>query len=173
MFWTNVLRIESTDFKLINPLVAFQKLIYWSYTSEITSAWKQLKAFAECTRWKEFSWQNLAGHILIVTRYIQHPVKLFFFFIRYWALAAPAYAMMTIALAVGFYIGLNFLATPPPTSFSMIYGNCYLDFLGMRVERIFLASLSRLLMHAKPKFSIVCWEHNMSSCFYIIMGLST
>ncbi|WMV11080.1 hypothetical protein MTR67_004465 [Solanum verrucosum] len=38
----------------------------------------------------------------------------------YWALAAPAYAMMTISLAAGFYIGLNFLATPPP-SFSLIY----------------------------------------------------
>lgn len=50
-----------------------------------------------------------------------HSLGIVYYPSRYWALAVPAYAMMTIILAVGFYIGLNFLATPPPTSFSMIY----------------------------------------------------
>ncbi|KAK4738464.1 hypothetical protein AABB24_022054 [Solanum stoloniferum] len=59
-------------------------------------------------------WAYLPEHWL-------HSLGIVYYPSRYWALAAPAYAMMTIALAVGFYIGLNFLATPPPTSFSMIY----------------------------------------------------
>lgn len=41
---------------------------------------------------------------------------------RYWALAVPAYLMVTVVLAIGFYIGLNFMATPPPTSFSTMFG---------------------------------------------------
>lgn len=41
---------------------------------------------------------------------------------RYWALAVPTYAMVTIVLAIGFYIGLNFMATPPPTSLNTIFG---------------------------------------------------
>ncbi|KAI3940436.1 hypothetical protein MKW98_024843 [Papaver atlanticum] len=38
---------------------------------------------------------------------------------RYWAL--PSYAMVTIVLAITFYIGLNFMATAPPTSLNTIY----------------------------------------------------
>lgn len=44
-------------------------------------------------------------------------------FSRYWALAVPAYLMVTIVLAIVLYIGLNFMATPPPTSFSIMFGN--------------------------------------------------
>ncbi|CAA3012212.1 phosphatidylinositol N-acetylglucosaminyltransferase subunit P-like [Olea europaea subsp. europaea] len=40
---------------------------------------------------------------------------------RYWALAMPTYVMVTIVLAIGFYIGLNFMATPPPTSLSTMF----------------------------------------------------
>ena len=42
---------------------------------------------------------------------------------RYWALAVPVYVMVSIALALMFYIGLNFLSTPSPTSFHIIFGN--------------------------------------------------
>ncbi|KAK4379528.1 hypothetical protein RND71_001390 [Anisodus tanguticus] len=59
-------------------------------------------------------WAYLPEHWL-------HALGIVYYPSRYWALAVPAYAMMTIVLAVGFYIGLNFLATPSPTSFSMIY----------------------------------------------------
>ncbi|XP_026406951.1 phosphatidylinositol N-acetylglucosaminyltransferase subunit P-like [Papaver somniferum] len=40
---------------------------------------------------------------------------------RYWALALPSYDMVNIVLAITFYIGLNFMATAPPTSFNTIY----------------------------------------------------
>ncbi|KAH1106556.1 hypothetical protein J1N35_010324 [Gossypium stocksii] len=39
----------------------------------------------------------------------------------YWALAVPTYAMVIIVLAVIFYIGLNFMSTPPPTSLTTMF----------------------------------------------------
>lgn len=41
---------------------------------------------------------------------------------RYWALAVPAYVMVTVVLALGFYVGLNFISTPSPASLNSIYG---------------------------------------------------
>ncbi|KAF9626392.1 hypothetical protein IFM89_033211 [Coptis chinensis] len=41
--------------------------------------------------------------------------------IGYWAIAAPTYAMVTIVLAMVFYIGQNFMATPPPTSLNTMF----------------------------------------------------
>ena len=38
------------------------------------------------------------------------------------ALAVPTYAMVTVVLALGFYIGLNFMATPSPTSLNTMFG---------------------------------------------------
>ncbi|CAN6486392.1 unnamed protein product [Victoria cruziana] len=40
---------------------------------------------------------------------------------RYWALAVPTYIFVTIFLAMGFYVGLNFMITPPPSSLSTIF----------------------------------------------------
>ncbi|KAJ4969981.1 hypothetical protein NE237_003080 [Protea cynaroides] len=40
---------------------------------------------------------------------------------RYWALAVPVYAMVTVVLTMVFYLGLNFMATPPPTSLNTIF----------------------------------------------------
>lgn len=48
-------------------------------------------------------------------------IGIFYYPSRYWALAVPAYVMMTIVLAITFYIGLNFMATPPPTSFTTMF----------------------------------------------------
>lgn len=50
-----------------------------------------------------------------------HSVGISYYPSRYWALAVPTYAMVVIALAIVFYIGLNFLVTPPPTSFNTIF----------------------------------------------------
>lgn len=50
-----------------------------------------------------------------------HSVGIYYYPSRYWALAVPTYAMVTVVLAIGFYVGLNFMATPPPTSFSTMF----------------------------------------------------
>ncbi|EMS56068.1 hypothetical protein TRIUR3_03032 [Triticum urartu] len=40
---------------------------------------------------------------------------------KYWALAVPSLAMVALALSLLAYLGSNFVATPPPTSFSAIF----------------------------------------------------
>ncbi|KAK4752339.1 hypothetical protein SAY87_021137 [Trapa incisa] len=50
-----------------------------------------------------------------------HHIGIFYYPSRYWALAIPVYVMVTILLALGFYIGLNFLSTPPPTSLNTLF----------------------------------------------------
>lgn len=50
-----------------------------------------------------------------------HSIGIFYYPSKYWALALPAYAMVTIATIFVFYIGLNFMATPPPSSFNSIF----------------------------------------------------
>ncbi|OIW03903.1 hypothetical protein TanjilG_30179 [Lupinus angustifolius] len=47
---------------------------------------------------------------------------------RYWALALPTYLLVTIVLGVVFYIGLNFTATPPPTSKYSVFGEYEANF---------------------------------------------
>lgn len=41
---------------------------------------------------------------------------------RYWALAVPTYVMIAIVLALGFYVGLNFMSTPSATSMNTMFG---------------------------------------------------
>jgi hypothetical protein len=41
---------------------------------------------------------------------------------RYWALAVPSFVIVAVALSMAIYMGLNFVATPPPTCFSTIFG---------------------------------------------------
>ncbi|CAI9279161.1 phosphatidylinositol N-acetylglucosaminyltransferase subunit P [Lactuca sativa] len=50
-----------------------------------------------------------------------HSIGIFYYPSKYWALALPAYAMVIIATIFIFYIGLNFMATPPPSSFNSIF----------------------------------------------------
>ncbi|KAH9613254.1 hypothetical protein KSS87_008441 [Heliosperma pusillum] len=50
-----------------------------------------------------------------------HSIGIFYYPSRYWAIALPTYCMVVIVLTLAFYIGLNFMATPPPTSFNVIY----------------------------------------------------
>lgn len=50
-----------------------------------------------------------------------HSIGISYYPSRYWAVALPTYFMVTVVLAIGCYIGLNFIATPPPTSLNVIY----------------------------------------------------
>lgn len=50
-----------------------------------------------------------------------HSIGIFYYPSKYWALALPAYAIVTIATIFLFYIGLNFMATPPQTSLNSIF----------------------------------------------------
>ncbi|XP_057800262.1 phosphatidylinositol N-acetylglucosaminyltransferase subunit P-like [Salvia miltiorrhiza] len=40
---------------------------------------------------------------------------------RYWELGVPTYVTVMIVVAIVLYTGLNFLATPPPTSMKLIF----------------------------------------------------
>ncbi|PKI51366.1 hypothetical protein CRG98_028227 [Punica granatum] len=48
-------------------------------------------------------------------------IGIFYYPSRYWALAIPVYVMVTVVLALGFYVGLNFMSTPPPTSINTLF----------------------------------------------------
>ncbi|XP_010244119.1 PREDICTED: phosphatidylinositol N-acetylglucosaminyltransferase subunit P-like isoform X1 [Nelumbo nucifera] len=50
-----------------------------------------------------------------------HYVGITYYPSRYWALAVPAYALVTVLLAMAFYFGLNFMATPPSTSLNIMF----------------------------------------------------
>ena len=50
-----------------------------------------------------------------------HSIGISYYPNKHWALAVPAYFMVTVVLALGFYIGLNFMSTPPPTSFNTVF----------------------------------------------------
>lgn len=56
-----------------------------------------------------------------VPEYWLHTVGIYYYPSRYWAIAAPTYAMVTLVLVIGFYIGINFMVTPSPNSFNTIF----------------------------------------------------
>lgn len=61
-----------------------------------------------------FIWAYVPEHWL-------HSIGIFYYPSRYWAIAVPTYCMVIIVLGLAFYIGLNFLATPSPTSLNVIF----------------------------------------------------
>ncbi|KAL2928551.1 Phosphatidylinositol N-acetylglucosaminyltransferase subunit P [Bienertia sinuspersici] len=61
-----------------------------------------------------FIWAYVPEHWL-------HSVGISYYPSRYWAVAVPTYCMVIIVLGLTFYIGLNFMATPPPTSLHVIF----------------------------------------------------
>ncbi|GKV20302.1 hypothetical protein SLEP1_g30451 [Rubroshorea leprosula] len=67
----------------------------------------------------------IATVIFLVWAYVPEPwlhsIGIFDYPSRYWALAIPTYVMVIIVLAIGFYVGLNFMSTPPPTSLNTIF----------------------------------------------------
>ncbi|KAI5564074.1 hypothetical protein BDE02_14G034900 [Populus trichocarpa] len=48
-------------------------------------------------------------------------IGIFYYPNKYWALAGPIYAMLTILIALLFYVGLNSMSTPPPSSLNTIF----------------------------------------------------
>ncbi|KAL5560596.1 hypothetical protein UlMin_036807 [Ulmus minor] len=67
----------------------------------------------------------VATVIFLVWAYVPdswlHSIGIFYYPSRYWALAVPTYAMVTVVLAMGFYVGINFMSTPAPTSLNTIF----------------------------------------------------
>ncbi|KAJ9672846.1 hypothetical protein PVL29_026193 [Vitis rotundifolia] len=67
----------------------------------------------------------IATVIFLVGAYVPehwlHSIGIFYHSNRQWVSVVPAYAMVTVILALGFYIGLNFLATPSPTSLNTMF----------------------------------------------------
>lgn len=59
--------------------------------------------------------------LLISYQHMCYSKLKFVFLFRYWAVAMPTYIMVTVLLALGFYLGLNLMATPPPTSLNTIF----------------------------------------------------
>ncbi|KAL1345521.1 hypothetical protein HN51_019249 [Arachis hypogaea] len=72
-----------------------------------------------------------AAVIFLVWAYVPeswlHSVGIYYYPSRYWALAVPTYMMVTIALMLLFYIGLNFISTPSPASIYTVYDECSRD----------------------------------------------
>lgn len=63
-----------------------------------------------------------------IQKYANQPIATWFLWLltvvlsfRYWALAVPSFVMVAVALSMVIYMGFNFLATPPPTSFDTIF----------------------------------------------------
>ncbi|CAK7347695.1 unnamed protein product [Dovyalis caffra] len=67
----------------------------------------------------------VATVIFLVWAYVPehwlHAIGISYYPNKYWALAVPTYALVTIVLALVFYVGLNFMSTPPPTSLNTIF----------------------------------------------------
>ncbi|KAF8407438.1 hypothetical protein HHK36_006571 [Tetracentron sinense] len=115
---------------------------------------------------------SIDEHQCWVCSYFQNP--------RYWALAVPAYAMVTVVLAMGFYLGLNFMATPPRTSLNTMFGKPSLSFdtvlmyknLVLKLKRSFLSlslsnpsKIGRVLMIAVESLQALCLQWKETSGF--------
>ncbi|EPS65066.1 hypothetical protein M569_09715, partial [Genlisea aurea] len=50
-----------------------------------------------------------------------HSLGIHYYPNRFWALALPTYFIVTVVLGIMFYIGINLMATPPPTSLNTIF----------------------------------------------------
>lgn len=73
------------------------------------------------------------------------------FAFRYWAIAVPSFAMVSIILALTFYLGLNFMATPPSTSFNTMFGKSHwLNFLQYFMLST-MAKQSESMLHFEKK----------------------
>jgi len=49
-------------------------------------------------------------------------IGIYYYPSKYWAIAMPMYSMVTLLLALVFYIGLNFMSTSKPTSLNTLFG---------------------------------------------------
>ncbi|XP_042409072.1 phosphatidylinositol N-acetylglucosaminyltransferase subunit P-like [Zingiber officinale] len=67
----------------------------------------------------------LAAVIFVVWAYTPEPwlhyLGITYYPSKYWAIAIPSFIMVTVVLAMVFYLGLNFMVTPSPTSFNVLF----------------------------------------------------
>ncbi|KAJ0961758.1 hypothetical protein J5N97_029586 [Dioscorea zingiberensis] len=67
----------------------------------------------------------IATVIYLVWAYVPeswlHSVGITYYPNKYWVLAFPVFLTVTVVLMLVFYLGLNFMATPPPTSFNTMF----------------------------------------------------
>ncbi|XP_074592129.1 phosphatidylinositol N-acetylglucosaminyltransferase subunit P-like [Curcuma longa] len=67
----------------------------------------------------------LAAVIFVVWAYTPEPwlhyLGITYYPSKYWAIAIPSFIMVTVVLAMVFYLGLNFMVTPSPTSFNVMF----------------------------------------------------
>jgi len=49
-------------------------------------------------------------------------IGIYYYPSKYWAMAMPMYSMVTLLVALVFYIGLNFMSTSKPTSLNTLFG---------------------------------------------------
>uniref|UniRef100_A0A9I9EBS0 PIG-P domain-containing protein n=1 Tax=Cucumis melo TaxID=3656 RepID=A0A9I9EBS0_CUCME len=89
-----------------------------------------------------------------------HSLGIYYYPSRYWAVAVPVYVMVSIALALMFYIGLNFLSTPSPTSFHIIFGN-------MNSVKSHLSLLVRNKISLSNRYPILVSTESTSLCSII------
>ncbi|XP_062186110.1 phosphatidylinositol N-acetylglucosaminyltransferase subunit P-like [Phragmites australis] len=50
-----------------------------------------------------------------------HSLGITYYPSKYWAVAVPSFMIVAVVLSIAIYMGINFLATPPPTSFNTIF----------------------------------------------------
>ncbi|XP_065039234.1 phosphatidylinositol N-acetylglucosaminyltransferase subunit P-like isoform X1 [Musa acuminata AAA Group] len=67
----------------------------------------------------------IAAVIFIVWAYTPEPwlhyLGITYYPSKYWAIAIPSFLIVTVVLAMVSYLGLNFMVTPPPTSFNIMF----------------------------------------------------
>ncbi|URE01061.1 phosphatidylinositol N-acetylglucosaminyltransferase subunit [Musa troglodytarum] len=56
-----------------------------------------------------------------------HSLGITYYPSKYWAIAIPSFLIVTVVLAMVSYLGLNFLVTPLPTSFNIMFGHSLMD----------------------------------------------
>lgn len=70
-------------------------------------------------------------------------IGIYYYPSKYWAMAMPLYSMVTLLIALVFYIGLNFMSTSKPTSLNTLFGESPIHF-----SLNFRSCLNSLLMFA-------------------------
>uniref|UniRef100_A0A6V7QVH0 PIG-P domain-containing protein n=1 Tax=Ananas comosus var. bracteatus TaxID=296719 RepID=A0A6V7QVH0_ANACO len=67
----------------------------------------------------------IATVIFLVWAYIPerwlHSLGITYYPSKYWALAVPSFVIVAVVLGLVFYLGLNFMLTPPPNSFNTMF----------------------------------------------------
>lgn len=77
-------------------------------------------------------WIVVATGIFLIWAYVPdkflESLGIYYYPSKYWAMAMPLYLMVTLLLALVFYIGLNFMSTSTTTSFNTLFGESPIHF---------------------------------------------